>query len=124
MKRRFLPTLVLLLSILQGQAQEDSLDVERLEKMVILTEVAIRTDLNVARFIQQVKNDSTFYKAFRNLHVLGCTAWNDIRIKDKKGKNKASLQSKTRQLRSNNCRTMEVLEEHTTGDFYNTDHQI
>lgn len=60
------------------------LDTERLSKMVSLTEVILRTDLNVPRFIDQVKNDTTFYKAFRNLHLLGYTAWNDIRIKDKK----------------------------------------
>src|SRR5678816_2622646 len=77
------------------KAADDSLDNERLAKMVSLSEVIIRSDLNVARFMDQVKKDTTFYKAFRNLHLLGFTAWNDIRIRDKKGKIKASLQSKT-----------------------------
>ena len=101
--------------------QEDSLDAERLARMVNLSEVLIRTDLNVARFINQVKNDTTFYKAFRNLHLLGFTAWNDIRVKDKKGKIKASLQSKTKQFRSNGCRSMQVLDENSTGNFYAND---
>ena len=101
--------------------KEDSLDNERLAKMVSLSEVVIRTDLNVARFIEQVKNDTTFYKAFRNLHLLGFTSWNDIRIKDKKGKIKASLQSKTKQIRTGRCRSMQVLDENSTGDFYNDD---
>ena len=101
--------------------QEDSLDNERLAKMISLSEVLIRTDMNVARFINQVKNDSTFYKAFRNLHLLGFTAWNDIRVKDKKGKVKASLQSKTKQIRSNGCRSMQVLDENSTGNFYDID---
>ena len=101
--------------------QEDSLDTERLSKMVNLSEVVIRTDLNVPRFMAQVKNDSTFYKAFRNLRVLSFTSWNDIRIKDKKGNIKASLQSKTKQTRSNGCRSMEVLDENTSGDFYDED---
>ena len=119
----FLPRLALgLLSVLSfmkhTSAQEDSLDNERLAKMVSLTEVVIRTDLNVARFMEQVKNDTTFYKAFRNLRVLGFTSWNDIRIRNKKGSIKASLQSKTKQIRSGDCRTMEVLEEKSTGDFY------
>jgi len=104
-----------------GAQQEDSLDNERLAKMVSLSEVVIRTDLNVARFIEQVKNDTTFYKAFRNLHVLGFTSWNNIWVKDKKGKIKASLQSKTKQLRANGCRSMQVLDENTTGNFYNDD---
>jgi hypothetical protein len=42
---------------------------------------------------------------------------------DKKGGLKASLFSKTKQLRSNNCRTMQVLQEDVTGDFYTKDHQ-
>jgi hypothetical protein len=99
----------------------DSLDNERLAKMVNLTEVVIRSNLNVARFMEQVKNDTTFYKAFRNLHLLGFTAWNDIRIRDKKGKIKASLQSKTKQQRANGCRTMQVLDETHSGDFYDND---
>lgn len=111
-------TLCLPLRIL---GQEDSLDNERLAKMVSLTEVVVRNDLNVARFMEQVKKDSSFYKAFRNLHILGFTAWNDIRIRDKKGGTKASLQSKTRQYRANGCRTMETLEETHSGDFYDKD---
>ncbi|MBL7725261.1 MAG: hypothetical protein JNK27_14025 [Chitinophagaceae bacterium] len=117
--------LILLLFTVDGfptAAQgEDSVDNERLAKMVNLSEVIIRTDLNVARFISQVKNDTTFYKAFRNLHVLGFTSWNDIRIRDKKGHIKAALMSKTKQSRSNGCRTMEVISENSSGDFYEGD---
>ncbi|MFI5128687.1 MAG: hypothetical protein ACHQFX_01800 [Chitinophagales bacterium] len=99
-------------------AQEDSLDNERLAKMISLSEVVVRTDINVPKFIERVKNDTTFYKAFRNLRVLGFTSLNDIRILDKKGKQKAGLQSKTRQNRANGCRTMDILNETTDGDFY------
>ena len=65
-------------------AQNDSLDNERLARMISLSEVVVRTDINVAKFIERVKNDTTFYKAFKNLHVLGFTSLNDIRILDKK----------------------------------------
>ena len=118
-------TLLLLLSCLTASAQEneDSLDNQRLAKMVNLTEVIIRSDLNVARFINQVKNDTTFYKAFRNLHIIGFTSWNDIRIRDKKGSVQAALMSKTRQVRANGCRTMELLSETSTGDFYDDQQQ-
>jgi len=115
----FLLVLFLFCSI-RTDAQQDSIDTERLAKMVSLSEVIIRSDMNVARFIDQVKKDTTFYKAFKNLRVLGFTSWNDIRIKDKKGAIKAALLSKTRQLRSNGCRSMEVLSEKTTGDFLET----
>lgn len=83
-----------------------------------LTDVVVRNSFNIADFIDYVKNDSTFYKAFRNLRVLGFTSFNDIKMTDKKGNTKASLFSKTKQTRVNGCRTMQVLEEKTTGDFY------
>ena len=86
--------------------------------MVNLSEVVIRSDLNIATFIRRVKEDSSFYKAFRNLHLVGFTSLNDIRILDKNNKVKASLQSKTKQNRSGNCRTMDIIEESTNGDFY------
>ncbi len=122
MKKKWFAAIVLLvISYTVFAQQEDSLDTDRLSKMVNLSEVIIRTDLNVPRFIDRVKNDTTFYKAFRNLHILGFTSWNDIRIKDKKGKIKASLQSKTKQSRAAGCRSMEVIDENSTGDFYDSD---
>ncbi len=122
MKRIVLQGLLLLAFVTTVTAQqEDSLDNERLAKMVNLSEVIVRTDLNVPRFMNQVKNDTTFYKAFRNLHLLGYTSWNDIKIRDKKGKIKAGLESKTKQSRNIGCRSMEVLEEKTFGDFYEDD---
>jgi len=102
-------------------AQSDSLDNERLAKMVTLTEVTVRTDINVAKFIQRVKDDTTFYKAFRSLHLVGFTSLNDIRLRDKKNKVIASLQSKTIQQREQNCRIMEIENEKVTGDFYDKD---
>jgi hypothetical protein len=47
---------------------------------------------------------------------------NDIRMKNKKGEVTASLQSKTRQHVAKGCRTMEILNESTTGDFYDKNH--
>jgi hypothetical protein len=122
MRLKLLTLLILLrfCSLIYGQ-DPDSLDTERLAKMVHLSEVIIRTDMNIATFIERVKKDTTFYKAFRNLRVLGFTAWNDIRIRDKKGNTKASLVSKTRQLRSGGCRSMEILTEKAGGDFYDSD---
>lgn len=119
MKGLFLLSFPLMLLLpATAQENEDSLDNARLAKMVSLTEVIIRSDLNIARFINQVKKDTSFYKAFRNLRVLGFTSWNDIRIRDKKGHINAALMSKTRQLRSGGCRRMETISEKSSGDFY------
>src|SRR5688572_16985179 len=83
-----------------------------------LSEVVVRNNFNVPAFIDYVKNDTTFYKAFRNLRVLSFTSFNHIQMLDKKGSTEATLDSKTRQTYANGCRTMEVLQEKTTGNFY------
>src|SRR5947208_2824729 len=98
-------------------AQQDS-SVNLGKKTVTLKEVVIRNGLNVGGFIERVKNDTTFYKAFRNLKVLGYTALNDIRMQDKTGAEIASLQSKTMQLVKNGCRTTKTLQENIRGDIY------
>jgi hypothetical protein len=100
------------------RAQSDSTELQALGKETTLSEVVIRSHLDVASFLQRVKYDTSFYKAFRTLHVVGFTSLNDIRMLDKKDRLAASLYSRTRQRRANGCRTMEVLEEKTTGDMY------
>lgn len=103
---------------LSGFAQEDTSDVEAIRRTINLSEVVVRSDLNVSKFLQRIKNDTTYHKAFKNLHILGFTALNTIEMSDKKGRLRASLQSKTRQNRSGGCRTMDILDEKVTGDFY------
>ena len=120
MKRCFL-LFSLFLSQIAFSQNEDSIDNVRLSQMIQLSEVVIRNNLDINAFIRRVKNDTTFYKAFRNLRVLNFTSLNDVRMKDKKDKVKASLQSKTRQHVSNGCRSMQVLSETATGDFYEKD---
>ncbi|MFC4261824.1 hypothetical protein ACFOWM_02945 [Ferruginibacter yonginensis] len=90
-------------------------------KLITLSTVVIDNKLNVPSFIEKIKSDTSFYKAFKNLRILNFDAINDIRMLDKKGNLNASLFSKTQQLASKGCRTMKVLEENVTGDFYNDD---
>ena len=87
-------------------------------KSITLSEVVVNNKLNVPVFINRIKNDTSFYKAFRNLHMLGFTVINDIRMNDADGKIKAGLHSTTKQIRSKNCRTMQTLQEQVTGDIY------
>lgn len=116
----FLPLIVLCNCLL---AQTDS-SVTVNKKVITLKEVVVRSNLNVPAFIDRVREDTTFYKAFRNLKILGYTALNDIRMMNKKGKEKATLNSKTRQIVNNHCRWMEVLEEKATGDIYDKKHNF
>lgn len=120
MKTFFIPVFFILLS-LSSSAQEDTVFTGK--KIITLSEVVIDKNLDVPGFINKIRNDSSYYKAFRNLHIIGYTAVNDIRMLNKEGGLDASLFSKTKQFRNNNCRTMQVLQEDVTGDFYTPENQ-
>lgn len=91
------------------------------KKVITLSPIVVSKQLDVPAFISKIKADSSYYKAFKNLRILGYTAINDIRMNDKKGGLKASLYSKTKQHRRNNCRSMEILSSVSSGDFYTAD---
>jgi hypothetical protein len=92
------------------------------KKTITLSEVIVDNKLNIPVFIERIKNDTSFYKAFRNLRVLNFSAINDIRMNNSNGESKATLHSKTKQIRSTNCRSMETIEETVTGNFYDAGH--
>ncbi len=114
MKLWFLTILILFSSA--SFAQNDTVEVGR--NIITLSGIVVGRKLDVPAFIQKVKDDTSFYKAFRNLRILGFTAINDIRMLDRKGGLKASLNSKTRQVRKDSCRTMEIISEKVTGDMF------
>ena len=121
----FMPAFFCLLSALHLSAQQknDSM-ISVGAKAITLSEVVVNNKLNVPAFINRIKNDTSFYKAFRNLHILGFTAINDIRMNDGDGKMKAGLHSTTKQIRSNNCRSMQTLDEQVTGDIYDDNREF
>lgn len=87
-------------------------------KIITLSTVVLDNKLNIPTFIEKVKNDTSFYKAFKNLRVVNFNAINDIRMNDKQGNLDASLNSHTKQIIQNGCRTMQVIDETSTGNFY------
>jgi len=113
--KRILCFIVVALSVKTIQAQDSSVRVQG--RYIQLSDIIVRSDINVSDFIRRVRDDTTFYKAFRNLRTLSYSAINDVRMVDKKGVLLASLNSKTHQTRTGNCRSMEVLEEKTTGNI-------
>lgn len=121
MIKKIIPVFFSLILSLVGSAQDSSVLVGK--KIITLSEVVLNNKLNVPAFIERIKNDTSFYKAFLNLRILNYTSINDVRMLDKDNNSQASLYSKIKQLRDSNCRRMEVLEEQSTGDFYNDDHQ-
>ena len=104
-------------ALLFGQGKDSSI----FNLPIQIDEVTIRAargGWDIEGFIKRVKTDTTFYKAFRALHLVPYRAVNDIKILDKNGGAAASLNSQTEQLINGRCRSMKVLEEKTTGDFY------
>jgi hypothetical protein len=122
MKQIFMPVFFIFIGV-HADAQEPTDTVFAGKKVITLSGVVVDRNLNVPGFINKIKNDSSYYKAFRNLRIIGFTAFNDIRMLDKNGGLNASLFSKTKQVRQNNCRSMQVLEETVSGDFYTADKQ-
>ncbi len=87
---------------------------------ITLPEVFVHNNMDYPSILRRIKNDTTFYKAFRNLHIIEFSSYNDIRILNKKkdAGTKASWYSKTIQHRKGGCRTMEITEQQTTGNFF------
>lgn len=109
--------ILLLFISLCATAQDTAVVID--DQRFTLAEVVVRNNFDYRRLLAQIREDTTFYKAFRNLRILGFTSYNDIKMLDRKGAVKASLFSKTKQHRENDCRTMDVLEETVTGNLYN-----
>ncbi|MBS1746674.1 MAG: hypothetical protein JST21_10945 [Bacteroidetes bacterium] len=114
----------ILLPISLYSQQKDSFIVEGKDTTVIidkgtftLKEVIVRNHMDYKSLLRRIQNDTTFYKAFRNLHIIEFSAYNNIRMLDKHNNPEASYFSKTRQLRNDGCRTTQTLEQKTTGDF-------
>lgn len=102
---------------LEAQSTDSSMLVGK--KIITLSPVIVNNRVNVPGFIERIRTDTSFYKAFKNLRILGFTAINDVRMLSKSNELKAHLHSKTKQYRQHQCRKMQVLEETHTGDVYN-----
>jgi len=109
--------------LLFAQHNSDS-TIEIGRNYITLSPVVVDTKLNVPTFIDRIKSDTSFYKSFKNLRTLGFTAINDIRMFDSHNQQLASLHSKTKQIRENNCRKMQTLEELSTGDIFDNSHDF
>lgn len=124
MKLTYVVLIIILLPLKIFSQEKDSFIVEGKDTTVIidkgtftLKEVIVRNHMDYNSLLRRIQNDTTFYKAFRNLHIIEFSSYNDIRMLDKSDNVKASYYSKTTQHRDGDCRTTQVLEQKTTGDF-------
>lgn len=85
---------------------------------VLMDSFVLKSGFDVNAFIRRIRNDTTFFKAFKNLRMVPYEAVNDIIVLDKHEHTQASLHSNTKQFREKNCRYTKVTSEKTTGDFY------
>jgi len=82
-----------------------------------LSDAIVRNNFDYKAILQKIKEDTSFYKAFKTLRTIGYSSYNYIQMKDKNEKVVATLNSKTKQTRKDNCRTMEVLEEQVSSNL-------
>lgn len=116
--------LALVCILVSGAASLSAQDTGYIARHLQLDSIVIsasRVNFDVPGFIKMVEDDTTFYKAFKTLRILAYTAQNNITILGKKNQPEATLVSTTRQHRENGCRSMSVVSEKTTGDFYARD---
>lgn len=84
-----------------------------------LTDAIVRNNFDYKAILQRIKEDTSFYKAFKTLRTIGYSSYNHIQMLDKNEQIQASLNSKTIQHKTAGCRTMDVVEENITGNLRN-----
>ncbi len=117
----FLPLLALLFLFRMESLGQEEPDYQHISAIVTLDSFVItatRKGFDVGDFIKLIRTDNSFFQAFHNLRFLTYRFDNDIKMYNKKGVLKASLKSTNHQFAEGNCRTMEILEEDITGNYY------
>lgn len=103
---------------LVAQSDTSLADIGGLINLDSITVTASRSEFNVQDFIEMVIEDESFYTAFRNIRFLSYFSENEVKMFDKKGNEKASFQNKIQQNSINDCRTMKILEEKISGNYF------
>ena len=115
---RYLLTILWLCHSFSSRGQENYMDdVMGVVFLDSVTVVATKKGFNVKDFINLVREDTSFYMAFKNLRRARYTSQNDIKLYGKKHEVISSYSAQTRQVAWKNCRSMEVIEEKTKGRY-------
>jgi hypothetical protein len=96
-------------------AQDTTLKIEN--QNFTLADAIVRNHFEYKDILAKIKRDTSFYKAFKTLRTIGYSSYNHIEMYDKNQQMQASLDSRTRQNRIGDCRTMDVIEEKTFGNL-------
>lgn len=114
MRRLFVSFLFILFTCLVN-AQDTTLNIDN--GSFTLSDAIVRNNFDYKAILQRIKEDTSFYKAFKTLRTIGYSSYNYIQMRDKNEKVIATLNSKTRQNKIGGCRTMDVLEESVSGNM-------
>ena len=79
---------------------------------------ASKQGFNKDDFIRFMREDKSFYKAFHNLRFVSHRLESQIKMYNKKGKERAGHKALNQQFSEGNCRTMKTLKEEITGNYY------
>ena len=113
--RNFFSIILLLFLSIITNAQDTTLSIDN--GSFTLTDAIVRNNFDYKAILQRIKEDTSFYKAFKTLRTIGYSSYNYIQMRDKNDKVIATLNSKTRQNKVGGCRTMDVLEENVSGNM-------
>ncbi len=116
--RKFILTYAMLLLVSMKMFAQDT-TINESGQNFTLSDAIVRNHFDYKEILKRIKEDTSFYKAFKTLRTIGYSSYNHIEMKDKNETVLATLNSKTKQTRKDNCRTMEVLEDQTTGNLRN-----
>lgn len=113
--RRIFTVIFFLVASFSIKAQDTTLNIDN--GSFTLTDAIVRNNFDYKAILQRIKEDTSFYKAFKTLRTIGYSSYNYIQMRDKNDKVIATLNSKTRQNKVGGCRTMDVLEENVSGNM-------
>ena len=122
----FAAVLLFLGTSLLVSAQTDTLAIDDFQIVVdldVYEVTANRAAFDVADFVDLVRTDKSFYKAFQNIRFLSYDSSNSITFFNKKNLEKAAYKNTIRQTSDGKCRTMQVNSEQVTGNFYKKKNQ-
>lgn len=113
--RKIFTVIFFLVASISIKAQDTTLNIDN--GSFTLTDAIVRNNFDYKAILQRIKDDTSFYKAFKTLRTIGYSSYNYIQMRDKNDKVIATLNSKTRQNKVGGCRTMDVLEENVSGNM-------
>ena len=100
---------------------QDILKTIHLDSVIV---VAVKGGFSVEDFIYMVRQDTSFYKAFKNLHYYPYKCEGVLTVFNKSEKEKATLYKKATQYVKDKKRWMVIDEEKITGKMYDRKHEF